>query len=313
MKISNLSIFILIFGLSALNAQTDNAEWLNIGLVMPTSYDGLNDAQLGKVETKIMGILANNGVSSQGVCNGIVLYPKFEIYDEGEVNTGMQNLTVVDITVSLFIKQADDNAIFAHTSRQIRGSGKNRDQALNSAINAIKSNDPKWEEFIGNAKKKMIKYYERMCTSLLSQADQLSKTGQVAQAISMLFNIPKEVGCYEQARSRSIALYKQYINENCSRLMLEAKGYLANNDYASAMNVVEQIDPNSSCFKETDKLISAAAKEVDNEHLRRWDLLKKSYGDLIELEKHRIGAIRDVAVAYWESRRNQYNYLVVVK
>jgi len=313
MKISTLSFLILISGLSALNAQTDNAEWLNIGLVMPTSYDGLDDAQLSKVETKIMGILANNGVSSQGVCNGIVLYPKFEIYDESEVNTGMQNLTVVDITLSLFIKQADDNAIFSQTSKQIRGSGKNRDQALNSAINAIKSNDPKWAEFIGKAKKEMIQYYDRMCASLLSQADQLSKTGQVAQAISMLFNIPKEVGCYEQARSRSIALYKQYINENCSRLMLEAKGYLANNDYASAMNVVEQIDPNSSCFKETDKLISTAAKEVDNEHLRRWDLLKKSYGDLIELEKHRIGAIRDVAVAYWESRRKQYNYLVVVK
>lgn len=313
MKIQALVILLSFLSASALYSQNDQAEWLNIGLVMPESYDGLNEAQLDKVSTKVMGILAQNGVSSAGISNGIVMYPKFEIYDESEVSTGMQNLTVVDVTLSLFIKQVDDNAIFASTSRQVRGSGKNRDQALNAAINAIKPNDPKWSEFIGQAKKKMVQYYERMCPRLLAQADQLSKTGKLEEAISMLFNIPKEVNCYEQARSRTIALYQQYINENCNRLILEAKGSLAQNNYAAAMRAVEKIDPNSSCFKEADKLISAAAKEVEDEHLRRWALLKDNYKDILEVEKTRINACRDVAVAYWESRRNQYNYLVIVR
>lgn len=298
---------------ASFKAQDSQSDMMNIGLVMPESYDGLAESQLMKVQTRIMGILTQNGIASYGICNGIVLYPRFEIYDVQEVSTGMQNLTVVDVSLSLFIKQVDDNAIFASVTRQVRGSGKTRDQALNAAINAIKTTDPKWSEFISQAKAKMVQYYARMCPGLLAQADQLSKTGQLPQAISLLFNIPKEVPCYQQARARTITLYQQYINEQCSRLVLEAKSALAQNNYAAAMDAVSRIDPNSSCFKEADLLISKAAKEVDDEHLRRWDLLKASYNNLIELEKVRANACRDVAVAYWESRRPTYNYLMIVR
>jgi hypothetical protein len=305
----------LQLSMNSLKAQSENSDFLNIGLVMPQDGDisNISYSHITKLETKILSILTNNGISSQGAYNGVVAYPKLDIYDEQDVNTGMQNLKTVRLTLSLFIKQADDNVIFSSESKQFSGSGRTREQALNSVINTINPKDTKWATFTKNAKIKVEQYYQKMCSSVIAQADQLSQTGQLNYAMGLLLNIPKDVSCFTEAKNKSILIYKKLINTQCSQNLQFAKAKIAAGDYSTALSIIGRIDPEASCFSEAVTTMNNAATKVDEETRRKWDFLKEAYKNEVELEKLRINAMKDIGVAYWQGQQKTYNYLNIIK
>jgi hypothetical protein len=310
-----LPFFCCFLATTLLSAQADKIEMLNIGLVMPTVNEvpKLSEPQLSKLETKVLNLLTNNGLSSQGGGDGIVLYPKIDLFDDADVNTGMQNLKVVRLSLSLFIKQADDNVVFSSASRELSGSGRSREQALNNALNNVNPDDAKWTNFITQAKTKIGLYYQKMCPNLLTQADQLGQTGQTERAISLLLNVPKEVPCFNDVKNKSIELYKKYIARECAQYMKLAKAKLALNDYKGALAFIARIDPESPCFNDALNTINTVSREMDEETRREWDFLKERYKNSVELEKSRINAIRDIGVAYGQSQQRTYNYLLLVR
>lgn len=304
-----------LFIMGRLPAQDDKSDFLNISLVMPQAGDipTLSTGHLSKVETKILAILANNGIASQNGGNGIVLYPKLDIYDDQDINTGMQNMKVVRLTLTLFVKQADENVLFTSESRSLSGSGKTKEQALNMAINSINSQDVKWANFIKATRVKVVQYYQKMCTTIITQADQLSQTGQKEKALSLLMNVPIEVSCYNEVKTKSLDIYKKHINRQCAQELQLAKSRIAGGDYGMALNIIGRIDPESSCFSEAVSTMNGVTTKVDEELRRRWEWMKEAYKNQVELEKLRINAIKDISVGYWQSKQRTYNYLVLVR
>lgn len=300
---------LLLIG-GGMNAQSED---ISIGLVMPTEVKKLNEGHLLKIENKLLSVLSQNGISAQGLCNGIVMYPGIDVYDESQVNTGMQNLSVTQVTLSLFVRQLDSREVFVSTNIELRGSGRTKEQALNTAINSIKPGDEKWTVFLNQARKKIGQYYDKMCNKILSQAGQLSNTGQIEQALGLAFSIPKEVTCFDEANKLSVKLYQRYINENCAKQLQMAKSFFAANNYADGLKVIGRIDPTASCFKEAVAEMKKVEPAVDDETRRNWALLQKIYDNSFELEKHRLTVIRDISVAYWDSHRPNYDYTVIVK
>jgi hypothetical protein len=310
-----LPFFCCFLATTLLSAQADKIDMLNIGLVMPTVNEvpKLSAPQLSKLETKVLSLLTNNGLSSQDGGDGIVMYPKIDIFDDADVNTGMQNLKVVRLSLSLFIKQADDNVVFSSASRELSGSGRTREQAVNNALNNVNPDDVKWTNFIAQAKTKIGAYYQKMCPNLLAKADQLGQTGQIERAFSLLTNVPKEVSCFNDVKNKSIELYKKYIARECAQHMKLAKAKLALNDYKGALAFIARIDPESPCFNDALNTINTVSREMDEETRRQWDFLKEMYKNSVELEKSRINAIRDIGVAYAQGQPRTYNYLLLVR
>lgn len=311
--IEMLAFCLLIVG--QISAQEDKTDMLNIGLVMPQEGDipSISAAHISKMETKILGILTNNGVSLQGGGNSIVLYPKLDIYDDQDVNTGMKNLKAVRVTLTLFVKQANENMIFTSESRSLSGSGNTREQALNNAINNINPQDAKWANFTKTTKTKIIQYYQKMCTSISAQAEQLSQTGQNEKALSLLLNVPKEVSCFNDVKTQAIELYKKNMNRQCGKDLQLAKAKIASGDYELALLIIGRIDPESACFSEAAGSMNTVAAKVDEQTRQHWEFLKEAYKNGVELEKLRINAMRDIDVAYWQNRQQAYNYLVLIR
>jgi hypothetical protein len=285
-------------------------DLLNIGLVMPREQTGFETAQLGKLETKIMSILTKNGISSQGVADGIVCYPVAEIYDEKEANTGMANIRLIDMNITLFVRQVDEKAVFTSTTVRVQGSGKDRNAAINSAIGSLKPDDRRWVEFAASARKKIADYYARMCPTLIAQARQYASTNDTERAISRLMNIPKEVPCYKEAEKEITAIYRQHVDRICAKALQQAKASLAANDYNHALYQLGLIDPASKCYNDANNLINEAGRAADEQFKREWDLRVKIYSDQVELEKYRWKTLGEIAAAYWRSQ--QYDYKVVV-
>jgi hypothetical protein len=306
-----LTALLLSTATLAATQDDDLTDLLNIGLVMPTEQKGFDDVQLSKIETKILSILSKNGISSQGVADGIVCYPVAEIYNEGDANTGLANIKVVDINFTLFVKQVDEKAVFTSTTIRVQGSGTDRNRAINNAISNLKPDEKKWSDFAAAAKKKIAAYYARMCPTLIAQADQYAKTDQTGRAFGQLMNIPKEVPCFKDAQKKALEVYKIHIDRVCAQALQRAKAYLAANDYRAALGELAYIDPASKCYPEANSLVDQTAKQVDEQFKREWDLMVKVYSDQVELEKYRWKAIAEVAAAYWRSQHYDYNVIVV--
>lgn len=286
---------------------------VTLSIVMPDNIEGMDIAQLSKLQTKIIQIVANSGLASSGYNNNFVIYPKLAIYDNHIVESGMQDITILNCELSLFIKQVNNNLIYSTVSKPLKGSGKSRNIAITNAISHINVNDSAYLSFIENGKNKIIAYYESTCQDIIDNSDALIKKQDYQQAIGLLLSIPKEVACYKKAINKSVEAYKAYQNQKCSEQILTAKSEIATNNFNAALRVLSQIDPSTVCSREADALIKQIEPKIDAIERERVQRRNKLYNDALELEKQRIEAAKEIAKAYYNRTQPSYNYMYIIK
>lgn len=287
---------------------------ITLSVVMPENVDGLDISQLSKLETKISQIVTVSGLAASGYNNNFVIYPKFAIYENNIVEGGMQKITVFTAELSLFIKQVENNLLFSTISKQLKGSGSNKEQAITNAISKIPINDTEFKIFIETGKSEIIRYYETKCEDIIKKSDSYVKMQQYDQALGLLMTVPEEVSsCYNQIQGKAIEAYKAYQTQKCAELIQKAKTTLAGNDYAGALNILSDIDPSASCFNEAQALAKTAETKVDAEEKKQWDFQMKQYSDAVSLEKQRINAIKEIAVSYYKSQPTTVNYNYIIR
>lgn len=314
MKNSIFLIFVCISFSIKVFAQTDNGVGkIALSVVMPDNVEGLSIGNLSKLENKITQVLTTKGLASTGFNNNFVIYPKFLIYESTVVESGLQDLTVSECELSLFIKQVDTNVIFSSVSKPLKGSGNNKQIAITNAISKINVNDQDFQKFVDSGKGKIITYYEMNCLDIISRADGFIKLQDFEQAIGLLMTVPEEVNCFLQIKEKSIEAYLAYQKQKCSESLQIAKTQLASNDFSSSLSTLSRIDPSTPCYNESQKLISEASGKFDEEQKRQWTLINKIYDDNIALEKLRIDAVKEIASSYYKSQPTTINYTYLVR
>lgn len=307
-------ILLICLGLSFSSfAQVNNdASKIALAVVMPENVDGLDVLQLSKLETKIAQIVTSAGLAASGYYSNFVIYPKLAIYESSIVEGGMQNITVVTVELSLFIKQVDNNILFSTISKQLKGSGYGKATAVTNAISKIPTNDHSFKKFIEDAKSKITNYYELACEGLIGKANTSSQMGKFQEAIATLLAIPEEVSCYKQAQQTAVKVFISQQNAICSNQIQSAKAAIASQDYNTAFDILSRVDPSSNCHKEADRLIQSTATKFDQEQRKQWEFKMKVYNDQVQLERQRISAIRDIAAAYYKSRPQTISYSTLI-
>jgi hypothetical protein len=307
-------LFVLTFNLNY--AQNNNdINKISLSIIMPENLEGLDNSNLSKLESKISNLINNNGLSGVGYRNNFVIYPKFAIYESKTDETGMKNLISIDCELSLFIKQIDNNLIYSSISISLSGYGNTRQLAISNAIQNINTGNEKILNFIDKGKKRIVEYYESRCNDFIIQADGLSKRQSYEEAITLLLSIPSEVSCFSKVQSKTIEIYKSYQSYRCVTLLQNARAQASQNDYSGSLNYLSQIDPSSKCGAESKDLMTKIEGKIDEDNRQRWQAAMMIYKDVVQLEKQRINAVRDIAVEY---ARNQpkppvNNYLLIIK
>lgn len=287
---------------------------INLSVVLPTNVDGLSESHLSKLESKIIECVTNNGISADGYTQNFVIYPKFEIYDEKESKGGMRNIVAINCNLSLFIKQLSTNIIFATYSKSLQGSGYSKSEALNNAVGSIDPSDSKLNDFIKNAKDKIIKYYTSNCEIVIKKAESERSIKKYESALSILLTVPEEAtACYDKAQTKAKVVFAELQKYNCSQYLQKARTYSAAKDYDAALQYLSWIDPTSSCASESKSLISSIASQVNAESKKEWDFLLKTYSDAVALKKAQIGAMNNLAISWLKSQPNSATYITVIK
>lgn len=309
----------LIFAFSGLAGQTvPELGKIALSVVMPENLEGLNETQLSKIETKILQIVTSNGISASGYAHNFVIYPKFSINDSRIVESGMQDITILNCDISLFIKQVDNNLVFSSISKTLKGNGKDKSLAITSAINQINTNDADYAKFIDIGKNKILSYYESKCGDIISKAQTMYKLQDFDASLATLMSVPEEAtGCYSNIQQKAFEVYTAYQNQHCASQIQRAKAQLAANYYNAALQTLSEIDPSTRCLSEAQSLIKKVEPKVDEDQKRKWDFMKQRYNDRVALEKLRINAMKEIAVAYYRRQppvriNKTYNYKVIV-
>jgi len=313
MKNFNFIVIAFFFSFISKAQSTNDIGKISLSVVVPEYMEDLNDSQLSKLDTKISQIVTASGLSDSGYSNNFVIYPKFSINETNVVEGGMQNITVVNVELSLFVKQVDNNILFSTISKAIKGSGSSKELAITNAITKIASNDPEYKAFIEKSKAKIMQYYETKCGDIIKKADVFVKKQQYEEAVGLLMSVPDAVSCHGQVQTKAIEVYKVYQKANCTKQLQLARNTLATNDYAGTLNILSEIDPSSPCFKESQTMAKTAETKVNAEEKKQWDFQMKQYNDAVSLEKQRINAVKDIAVSYYKSQTSDINYTLIVK
>ncbi len=79
------------------------------------------------------------------------------------------------------------------------------------------------------------------------------------------------------------------------------------------LNVLLQIDPISDCFNEAQNRIKSIENKITEQKKDERELEIRKYENEVELEKKRIEAIKEIAVAYYQRTQPTYNYNVLMK
>jgi hypothetical protein len=170
---------LLCFFTLLLNAQSSNEIGkIALSIVIPDNIEGLNSSNLSKLETKIIQLVTQSGLASNGYSSNFIIYPKLAIYDDKFVEGGTEDIFMLNCELTLILKQVDNNIIYSTSVTKLKGSGVDKQIAFNNAISKINSNSKEFVTFIETGKQKIIDYCYKYAIPLpdFSKYDEVKDT-----------------------------------------------------------------------------------------------------------------------------------------
>lgn len=263
---------LLILTPAALGAQTMGSGF-TIGVSTIDMGKNLTEAQVLKLESKMLQVIEKSGVATAGYSSGILLKPAISVEDTRVADGGMQNTTVTTCELTLYMVNAGDNMVVYNTmSRKLRGSGNTAEQALSNAINTMDVNDEAYKQFMSTSKQKIIAYYNTNCDKIMKQAAEAEKRRDYEAAVSLLSGVPMEVNCYATANQKALSLFTKYEQQLCNKVISYARGEMAIGNYEAALDALATISGRSTCQAEANQMIAEADKKVQRHVDRQYNL-----------------------------------------
>lgn len=269
-------------------------------------------------EAKSLLINKLNQITSNNGMGGSQANPRFIITANVNVGTkdiiaGPPQMIAQNIDITLFVGDAVTNTIFSNTTLSLKGVGTNENKAF---IEAFKTMNPKNKDivaFLEEGKTKIINYYSSNCDFIIKEAQTLVKQEKYDEAIYQLSLVPEVCqDCYFKCLDTLAIFYQKKIDADCKSKLSRAKILWAvESNVTNAENVLKilvDINPQSSCFMNVDKLIEEIRNKIIADEKARLELALKKYNDIISIEKKRIEAYRDIAVEYAKNQPKTITY-----
>lgn len=311
-KIIFLSIIVHLFFTDFSFCQSEVGN-IAFSLVMPDEIDGFDQNQISKLESKIIQATSSVGIAGKGFYSDFILYPTVTLNEIESHSQSMKNTISYSVDLGIFVKSIADGRIFSSYSKTLNGIGTTKNAALNNALNDFNPKSKDINDFYVKTGDKIAKYFESKCDDFISKADSYAKMGKYDEAIGLLLSIPNiSSNCFNKVKTKSIEVYKLHLNKTCNSLILTSKGFYTKRDLESAIKTICLIEPTSECFIEAKDFLNTIDKELKENEKEEFKTKLKIYQDELELEKIRISAIKEIAIAYYTKNPSTFNYFDIV-
>ena len=295
------SFFVCLIAVLSVQAQSQ----IEMAVAIPRQTTDFSHDTWNVIRNKLVDNMTNNGISSF-IYSGIIVYPEIIVLNKQVVEGGMHNITILNIQLNLKTEHVITGTIFNSLTFELQGEGANLDKAVTQAINKLRSTDNQLNDFMIQSKNRILQYYQDNTNMIIQKAFSLASTNQYEAALALLSSYPASVSGCELVSKALTEVYGQYQNSMCSQKLQQARLAYSLGNYEEAVSWLQQVDIQSSCAAEARALCQRIKSSRDAEAARELAILERAYQSETELEKQRIKAVRDIAVAYFKSTPQFY-------
>ena len=309
-------IFCFVMGVSAYAqnnlGKADDAARITLAAVVSDEIDGLNPSEQQYLKNKLNQITAKNGMGGSATNERFIFTSNVQIVTM-DITPTAPPMHAYTLEVSFFVGDGIDGKLFASTSKTLKGVGETQTKAYKAALKNIKSTDVIFKSLMEEGKNKIIEYYNAQCDFILKEAETLASQNEFEASIYKLSDVPEVCkDCYVKAMDAIVPIYQKQIDYQCTKLLTNAKsawseGLDAGSAQAASL-YLGQVDPNSKCMPDAQKLTAEIASRIKELDQREWDFELKQQQDDVDLQKATIKAARDIGVAYGENQPNTVVY-----
>lgn len=289
---------------------------------VPQNSD-IPEAALQFLENQLKNIAVQNGTADFVVCDRFILTAKVDVLKKDIVAGPPQRISQT-LNITLQVGDAVDNKLYASTSLTAVGIGTNLTKAYMEAFKQIRNNDKQIADFLEQAKRKIVQYYQQHCEAIYTEAQGLAKRQQYDEAIYRLACVP-DIGtdCYTRCQNSMVQIWQTKINVEGRHLLKLAQTAWAKsqNEAAAeeAVNYLRQISPVADCQGEVSKLINDITVKIKRDEERAWQFQLRQYNDRVqqereaarneqELRRMGIQAAKEVAIAFVQNQPRREHF-----
>ena len=265
-----------------------------------------------KLEGKLTQALGKAGMISAPYDSRFFVAGRFDDAFN-DVTGGPSQKNFVKTTLTIYIGDAEEQKIFASESFELSGVGGSEQQAYTRALSKIGGGNAKLVEFLRTGQQKIIDYFDANFQSYINNAKKAMAARNFDEALYYVTAIPSCCVGYDQANTLAMQIYRQSMDYTAQQLLAKARAAWAAdptaNGAAEAHKYLSQIDPEAACAKDA----LALSKQISQTTKQQWEFENVTkYENAVELEKQRINAAKEVAVAWAKSRPKQVNRYVFI-
>jgi len=261
-----------------------------------------------KVETAISSVSSGDVVTS-GL--GLLCKVDMTVASLNDYNDGFKTRYSVVLELSLKYVSMIDNTIVHAYQKNCSGTGTDKEQAITSALNTVKSTDTAISGSASQAQFKQTELFKKQCTALLDRATVSVSAGAFEEAAAVALSIPQSAGdCYTRGNRLADSVNKIVSVRECQRIILEAEASAASKEYVDALWKLASVDPLSKCFSDAQKMMKEYGKKLDAADKQKWEQERVLRAEQQKYEDKRLAAVVEMAKAYYKSKQAQYNIIV---
>ena len=277
-------------------------EFLPLSVVVEQQAEPFPAQAKGILQNRLLQLLSHNGVAGMDYLSQFFLTAVVEPVDK-DVLAGPPAKVVETMDVTLFIADYSAQKVLASTTMRVKGIGENENRCYLKALGNLNLNNQQMKAFVQEGKEKIVRYYDSEAANILKKAAYLAGQKQYEEALSMIALIPSQCKAYDETLQQGLSIYQQLIDQRCVELLAQARmAWAAEQNAIGAQKAGEflaEIYPDAKCYEDAMSLY----KEIKGKVLDDWKFEMKQYQDGVDLEKQRIGAMREVGVAFGKGQQ----------
>ena len=280
------AFFLLLFGLqfSALAQDAQGVETSSDATITwslnAIQYDQAFPYQSRDfLTTKLRTTLSKKGQIVQKTSMGII--EVHTLSSTEEVNTGMKNMTVARVEISLIAKESLEGSILASYEQTISGSGDNADKAFKQAVRNFKANS-KLESFFTAANTGFGENMAKNCDRYLAEARKQSQVGNFSQSLAILLAVPNNGSCFEEANGMLATTYQAMQQKKCNEFVLQAKSHASAGKYQQAARILGHISGDAPCMQDAQQVAETIRTNSREDMTATLDALKAAWANPLQ-------------------------------
>lgn len=238
----------------------DDEARIELTAVVPNQVESMTASAESMLRNKLAQIASKNGLGG-GKPNSRFIITANVVVLSKDITPTAPPMQAYTLEITLFIGDGIEGTLFSNTSVTLKGVGETETKAYIAALKNLKSNSPKYQDFINEGKQRIIEYYNTQCEFILYEAEMLASTKDYDEAIAKLTAVPKVCkDCYDLAMMGASAIYMSKLEYECQISISNANVAIAQDNWNDAANYLTNITPELSCYEEAKELI----KKVEN-------------------------------------------------